>query len=235
MRRIEPLAPAGGHRERQPAGPPQRIVVVTRIVAVALTTLAATAVIASSVTAQVAWEGPRLLGATPPGSFGAHWVDYGTLPGDGMGVLITYAGPGLHDRAQLRGGFAEGAYGASAGFGGIDLWGPLAARSSALPLDLAWTTGVGAGVGEYAVVTVPIGVTAGRSWSAGKLWISPYVHTGVSIDFRFGDRAPEDEWGTGVAIDLGFLLSLDPARRYSLSASAGLGDRQAVAMGIVIR
>ena len=131
MRRTEPRGSGGGHRMRRAVGWVGRIVVHGW----------AAAVIVGPLTAQVPWEGPRLLGSAEPGGFGVHWVDYGTLPGDGMGVLITVSGAGLPDGARLRGGFAEGAYGTNAGFAGLDLWGPRAARSGTLPVDPAPITG----------------------------------------------------------------------------------------------
>lgn len=232
MRRTDSGTLRHEHDGHRPAMSSRRIFVMA---VAAVTAMAAAALAATPATAQVAWEGPRLVDTTSRRGFGAHWVDYGTMPGDGMGMLFTWMGAGLPDRTQLRGGVAEGAYGAGSVFGGIDRWGRLASRSATLPVDLSWTTGIGAGVGEYAVVTVPLGVTAGRSWPVGSLMLSPYVHTGVGVDVRFGERNPGERWGMGVAIDLGFLLSLDRTRRYAFSASAGLGDRQAVSLGIVVR
>ena len=188
----------------------------------------------SSLQAQVTWETPRLLGSEVPRGLGLHYVDFGALPGDGRGVLATWTG-GLPAGLRLRGGFAEGAGGENAGFGGLDVWTRLTGPSESVPVDVLWTSGVGLGVGEWTLVSVPVGLTVGRSWSGGSVWISPFVHAGVVFDLRVGDGAPEDEFQVGVATDVGVHLALDRGRRVVVSASAGLGDRQAWAVGLVLR
>lgn len=184
--------------------------------------------------AQVTWETPRLLGTDVPRGLGAYYADFGALGGDGTGVLVTWTGA-LAEGLRLRGGWAEGAGGDGAGFGGLDLWRPLTDRTEELPVDVVWTSGIGVGHGAWTLVSVPVGLSAGRSLQEGPVWISPWVHAGVVFDLQLGNEAPEDEFRVGVATDLGVHVSFDEARRVVLSASAGLGDRQAWAVGLVLR
>lgn len=188
----------------------------------------------SALEAQITWESPRLLGSDPPRGLGVYGVEYGALPGDDKAVLVTWTG-GLPEGLRLRGGFGEGADGENAGFGGIDVWRTLTRGPESAPVDVVWTTGLGVGVGEWTLVSIPIGLTTGTSWSGGSVWVNPYIHAGVVLDLRVGGNAPEDEFEAGVATDLGVNVAFDRGRRVVVSASAGLGDRQAVAVGLVFR
>ncbi len=188
--------------------------------------------------AQVTPETPRLLGTEVPHGLGVYAVEFGALGGDGRGVAFTWTGglpAGPDAGLRLRGGFGEGAGGEDAGFGGIDVWRRLTNPTDGLPVDLLWTTGAGVSVGEWTLISVPVGVTAGVSLAGGSVWLNPYVHAGVVFDYQTGDEAPEDDFEVGVATDLGVHVSFDRSRRFVLSAAAGLGDRQAVALGVVVK
>lgn len=198
----------------------------------------AIAAAANPVVAQVTPETPRLLGSEVPRGFGAYAVEFGALGGDGRGLAFTWTGglPATVDGGlRLRGGFGEGAGGEDAGFGGVDVWRRLTSANDDLPVDLLWTTGAGVSVGEWTLVSVPVGISAGVSLAEGSIWINPYVHAGVVFDYRTGDEAPDDEFEVGVATDLGVHVAFDRSRRVVLSAAAGLGDRQALAIGVVLK
>jgi hypothetical protein len=55
------------------------------------------------------------------------------------------------------------------------------------------------------------------------------------MDLRLGGDAPEEEFEVQPSVELGVDLALDRARRVVLRVAASLGDRQAVAVGAVIR
>ena len=133
-----------------------------------------------SLQAQLAWETPRMLGPNSPGGLAVHWLQAETLPGDGEAVLVVWQPPALPDGVFLRGGAGTGAGDESAGFGGIDVRAPIASARPGQPLDLAWIAGAGVGVGEYLLFTVPVGLTAGRSWASGSVWFSPYLGVGLA-------------------------------------------------------
>lgn len=184
--------------------------------------------------AQLAPDTPRLVSPHASGGLGVHWVRAETLPGDDEAVLVTWAFPGLPDGVRLRGGAGTGAGGTTAGFGGVDVQAPMLRGSSDVPFDLDWQSGLGVSVGEYILVTLPLGLSGAVSWTSGSVWLSPYVSAGLAADLRLGDEAPSDEFDVGPALDIGLDLSLDAARRFVLRASAALGDRQALSVGLAV-
>jgi hypothetical protein len=184
--------------------------------------------------AQLAPDTPRLISPHGSGGFAAHWVRAGTLPGDEEAVLVTWAMPGLPDGVRLRAGLGTGAGGSTAGSGGIDVQAPLLRGGSDRPFDLDWQGGIGVGVGDYLLITVPFGLTGGVSWTSGAVWLAPYVSAGLAADLRLGDDAPTKEFQVDPTLDVGFDLSLDPERRFVLRAAAALGARQALSLGLAV-
>lgn len=186
----------------------------------------------AAASAQIAPDTPRLVSPHVRAGMGAHWLRAGTLPGDGDAILVTLALPGLPDGLRLRGGGGEGAGGTTAGFGGIDVQARLMRGQGDTPFDIDWHGGLGVSVGEYVLVTLPVGISGGLSWTSGSVWLGPYLAAGLAADFRLGDDAPADEFDVYPAVDVGLDLSLDPDRRLVLRAAASLGDRQALSLGL---
>lgn len=185
-------------------------------------------------TAQVPWETPRLIGPESPTSFSLFWMRFGTLPGDGDGMMAVWRSPGLPAGVTLRFGAAEGAGDHDAFLAGVDIRAPVSRHGAGQPLDLCWTAGAGWGVGDYALVTLPLGMTAGRSWSSGALWVAPYLSAGVAMDLALGDDAPGDAFEVSPAMDVGIDLAVDRARRLVIRVGAALGDRHALALGLAV-
>lgn len=183
---------------------------------------------------QILWDAPRMMGPGSPGGVGVYWLRPDALPGDGDAVMATLPLPGAPPGVTLRGGAGEGVAGELAGFGGIDVRAPILRHDDAQPLDVEWNAGVGAGLGEYLVISVPVGVSAGRSWSSGSVWFSPYVGLGATMDYRRGDQAPDEELVVEPSGEVGVDLAFDRSRRFILRAAASLGDRQALALGLVV-
>lgn len=202
---------------------------------VAWTVAALIALFPSTAAAQTPWETPRLMSPDAPEGIGFYWVSYGTLPQDGPGLLATWHMPGLPAGVSVRGGAAEGANGTTSGFAGVDVSTPLSRHTESQPLDLAWTTGAGVGLGDYLLFTVPIGISAGRSWSSGSVWLAPYVAAGAAMDLRLGSESPEEDFELSPTLDVGLDLSLDQGRRLVFRAGTSLGDRGAVAVGLAYR
>jgi hypothetical protein len=173
-----------------------------------------------------------MLGPATPSGFAVHLLRADALPGDGDGLLAQWQAPGLPEGVWLRGGAGTGAGGEDAFFGGVDVRAPLLERAS---LRLAWVGGLGASSGSWTVLTLPMGVQAGPVWSAGSVWLAPWVGAGLVMEYRLGDDAPEEAFGAYPSAEVGAELSLDRGRRVLLRVAAGLGDRQAVALGIMVR
>jgi hypothetical protein len=205
-----------------------------RVGTLLMLTLGAIAV--STARAQLAPDTPRLVSPYGPGAgaFGVHWIRAGTLPGDGDAVLVTWAPLSLPDGMRIRAGAGTGANGDIAGFGGLDVQTPLIRGDGSRPVDLDWYTGIGVAARNYALVTVPAGISAGISWTSGAVWMSPYVAAGLAADLRLGEDAPESEFEVHPAVDLGLDLSLDGARRVILRTAASFGDRQSLAAGVAL-
>ncbi len=189
---------------------------------------------AASADAQIVWDTPRMIGPESPSGLGLYWMRAGARPGDEDVFFGTWTVPGFGGAVAVRGGAGEGVAGETAAFGGVDFHAPLARHRPGQPLDLEWNAGAGFGVGEYLLISVPMGVSAGRSWSSGSVWFAPYVFGGAALEFRTGDEAPDEEFKVEATGGLGVDLSFDPSRRFVLRASAALGERQAVAVGFVI-
>lgn len=184
--------------------------------------------------AQLAPDSPRLVSPHGSGGLGVHWVRAETLPGDDAALVATWAMPGLPSGMRLRGGAGKGAGGVNAAFGGIDYQRPLMRGAAPRPFDLDWQSGVGVSIGDYTLVTIPVGLTGGVSWTSGTVWMAPYVTAGIAADLRIGDQAPLREFEVSPSLDVGLDLSFDIERKLVLRAAAALGDRQAVSLGIAV-
>ncbi|MBT8488725.1 MAG: hypothetical protein KJO65_07890, partial [Gemmatimonadetes bacterium] len=156
------------------------------------------------------------------------------LPDDGDAVFATLPVPGTGGGVTLRGGLGEGATDELAGFGGINVRSLLARHDESQPLDIGWNAGIGGSYGEYLILSLPVGLSAGRSWSSGAVWFAPYVGLGAVLDYRRGEEAPDDEFALEPNAEVGMDLAFDTSRHIVLRAAASLGDRQAVAVGLAI-
>jgi hypothetical protein len=58
---------------------------------------------------------------------------------------------------------------------------------------------------------------------------------GVALDVWLGDVEGQDEFVASPSLDLGLDLALDAGRRVVLRAATSLGDRQAIAVGAMVR
>lgn len=183
-------------------------------------------------TAQLAPDSPRLISPHGSGGLGVHWLRAETLPRDGAALLVTWAMPGLPDGVRVRGGAGQGAGGGDAIFGGIDFQRPLMRGTTPRPFDLDWQGGIGMSVGDYTLVTLPVGLTGGVSWTSGTVWMAPYVTAGLAADMRIGDQAPAREFEVNTSLDVGLDIAFDLERKIVVRAAAALGDRQAVSLGL---
>lgn len=184
--------------------------------------------------AQLAPETPRLVSPHASGGLAAHWVRGGTYPGDDDALLVTWAMPGLPDGLRLRGGVGRGDRASNAVMGGFDVQGPLLRGHAALPFDLDWQGGAAVSVGDWTLISVPVGITGGVAWTRGRAWIAPYLSAGLVAELRTGEDAPERSTEVSSALDIGLDLAFDRERRVVIRTAAALGDRQAVSVGVAL-
>jgi hypothetical protein len=183
--------------------------------------------LAGQANAQVVWDSPTLIPPRAPAGTGIYLVD--THRG-GLGVLGTWRG--MTNGTGFRLGVSEGVGDGVAVFGGVDFVRPLMAVSPDFPLDLSWFAGVGAGYSDWLVVSVPIGITLGRTFGAPDVNFTPYLAPKVIPDIHLG-RGPNDdnELTLSLDVDLGFDVQFAPG--WMIRIGAGLGSRSALAVGIL--
>ena len=184
--------------------------------------------------AQLAPETPRLVSPYSSGGLGVHWLRAHTLPFDDQAVLVTWAMPGLPDGVRLRGGAGRGAHGGNAFLGGLDVQRAAWRGDETFEFRLDWQGGVGASVGDFAVVTVPAGITGGVLLGEGAITFAPYLAAGAVAELRVGERAPPRRFEIGPSLDAGVDVGFDRERHVVLRLAASLGDRQAVTMGFAL-
>lgn len=199
------------------------------IITSAVAALGLALAVAGPVRAQVAWDGPLLVGPQTPPGWGIFLVD--PEYEDGLGFLTTWRGGGP---VGFRIGLAEDGRDDLSIFGGVDFSSVIAQASDTFPLNVAWVTGVGAGIGDDAVISFPLGISLGRAFQAETVIFSPYFTPRLVLDAFMGrdgnGRGGDDDVNLGLALDFGLDLAFDPGWtiRFALSG----GDRDALAIGV---
>ena len=178
--------------------------------------------------AQVPWDSPFLVGPGSPQGLSLLLVD----PGPGLGAMVQWTGPARNVRVGYRLGLGEDRHDDLVAFGGVDLSGPLATHGPDFPLDVIWVTGVGAGVGNESLVSVPVGVSLGRVVDAEEVQIHPYFGPRLLVDLFADDERSDDDMELGFALDLGVDMAF--SGRWALRVGASVGDREGVALGFLL-
>lgn len=183
--------------------------------------------------AQVAWDSPMLMPPGAPPGFGLYLMD---MDGGGLGVMGHWRSPSWN--FGVRGGLADesGPDDDLSVFGGIDFDGGLTRASDEFPLDVDWVLGAGLAVGgNGARISVPLGLSTGHSFTGDGVTFTPFVTPRIVFDAFFDDDDDEGNDGDNtdleLAIDLGLDLRFSP--NFTVRFGATLGDREAVAIGLV--
>lgn len=179
--------------------------------------------------AQVAWDAPLLVGPGSPAGLGIHLTD--PAPGSGIGAMATWRTSPAPGGLGLRGGVAEDAGDDLAAFGGLDVSGYLIRADQEVPLDILWVAGAGIGVGDYALVSFPLGVSLGRTFREDGVGFTPYVTPRLVLDGSLGRDVPDDDLDLDFAVDLGADIDFDTA--WTIRFGATIGDREALSIGMV--
>jgi len=149
---------------------------VLRMLAVA--TLVAASVVPAS--AQTLWEAPPLVSHVVPSGVSLFVL---SPAGGDFGALVTFrhdAGPvGLGYRLALS---DENPSGDLAVAGGVDISGFLSRAVEGSEIDVMWWSGAGVGIGNEAVLSVPVGALIGWSGQGDGAILSPYGGGHVTLD-----------------------------------------------------
>ncbi|HKJ92384.1 MAG TPA: hypothetical protein VJ957_04405 [Longimicrobiales bacterium] len=116
-------------------------------------------------------------------------------------------------------------------FGGLSTSALLAPASANFPLDVSLVAGAGAGVGNWTLVSVPVGLSLGRTIYGNGVSFTPYLTPRFIVDGRFGNTPYADHMDTALAVDLGLDLRFRPG--WAIRFGGTFGDRNAVALGLV--
>lgn len=190
-----------------------------------------TLVLAARAAAQAAWDSPLLAAPLPVSGFGIHLMD---PAGADLGVMGTYRGG--PSGVELRLGLAERDRGrdrddALSVFGGLETQALISRASTNFPLDFAWVAGAGIGAGDGgAIVSVPVGITLGRTLTGTGASFTPYGTPRLIVDGIFGDNR-RDRLDLDLAVDLG--LDLRFQQGWLVRVAGTVGDREALSIGLV--
>lgn len=189
-----------------------------------LITTAALAV-AAGAQAQV-WDAPSFM---PP------------RPGDDIGIYLTE--PDLADfvvqgiwrqRGNLnlgvRVGFAD--QGADGAFqAGAETWGALTSAGPDFPVDVTWTLGAGATFGNATVLSIPLGLSIGRTVAMEPLTLQFYAHPRLALIATAVDNDTRTDFDG--LFDIGADLHLNPA--WKVRVGVTLGGVDALGVGLAYR
>jgi hypothetical protein len=103
---------------------------------------------------------------------------------------------------------------------------------------------MGIGVGDGAVLTIPIGISLGRVVTDDEVWFHPYLTPRLVVDAFLGDDDPPGHGDEGSHahshddLELGFVLDLGAdfsfTGSWALRIGASVGDRDGLAVGFSV-
>lgn len=188
-----------------------------------LVTAAALAV-ATGTQAQV-WDAPSFMPPRPGEDIGIYLSEP-----DGADLVVQ----GIwRQRGNLnlgvRVGFADQATG-GAFQAGAETWGEIMSVGPDFPVDVTWTLGAGATFGDFTLVSIPLGVTIGRTLTTA-LPLQVYAHPRLALVVAsFNNNTDTDLDGF---FDLGADLHLGPDWKARLGVT--LGGTDAYGLGLAYR
>jgi hypothetical protein len=194
--------------------------------------LAAALLLPAGASAQTAWDSPLLLPPRPQPGLGIYLAD---MHAGGLGVLGAWRSSTWN--YGLRFGLSEGSGDEDvAVFGGVDYTGLINTATSDFPLDVDWLFGAGAGISDGVRFSVPLGLTLGVSFQGEDARFVPFMTPRVVLDAFFGNDVRGSDLDLDLAVDVGLDLRLmrgGPMAGKSIRFAASLGDRDALAVGVV--
>ena len=194
------------------------------------TLVAVTSVLAlfpAGLAAQLVWEVPSLVSPYAPSGFSAFLLD--AAPGGDLGAMAHWRRAGGSVATGYRVGVASDASDDLAVFGGVDISGVLADAVEDAPIEVLWWSGLGGGIGDEILVSIPLGIVAGWRGSGDGRGFAPYAGAHIALDLASGGGDALDL--SGVA-DVGLDLTLTSGWVVRVGASIGSRGRDALAIGM---
>lgn len=187
--------------------------------------------VVGSAEAQVAWDAPLMIQPheVPGWSFFVFEPD----PGDEVGAFVSWRLDAVPVGPRFRVGLAEGADGDVAAFGGFDVMGRLLDRSRHLPLSVVWFAGAGGSVSDEILVSLPAGLSLGRSVPYRGLDFQPWVAPRLVLDARLGvEDGGESEVDLDGVVEAGVDLLLEGG--WVVRFGATFAGRDALGVGLTL-
>ena len=188
------------------------------------------AVAASAQDVPTVWDSPTFMGPRPGSDIGIYIIDSDIAEPGLQGIWRTSGGTNL----GLRLGFLD-APGDEVVTLGVETWGDIVVQDADFPLDLSWTTGVGAAINGNTVFGIPLGVSIGRTLDIEDSDVSIQVYGHPRLGLTIYDDPITDDLETDLSamFDLGADVYLGSGLAVEVSAS--LGDYDAVGIGLAWR
>jgi hypothetical protein len=176
------------------------------------------------------WDAPSFLGPRPGSDIGVYLVD-GEGSSFGLhGLWRTDASPNL----GLRLGYLDTA-GDDIILFGVETWGDVVLESTDFPLDLTWTFGAGAWVNGSTTVSVPVGLSIGKTLDLedSPIALQVYGHPRLALVMFEHPVTNDLELDLEGQFDLGTDILLSPD--LTLRVAASLGRFDALGIGLALR
>lgn len=192
-----------------------------RVVLLAVVALA----FASEGRAQLLWDAPSFLPPRPGDDIGIYLTD-----GDGtdLGIQGIWRQQG-NMNLGLRLGFVD-AFDDFLIVGG-ETWGALTSAGPEFPVDVSWTLGAGAAIGDGVIFSVPLGLTIGRTFVTTPATFQVYGHPRIALVVAANDN--NDDTDLEGLFDLGADVHL--GRDWKLRLGFTIGGYDAVGFGFAYR
>lgn len=129
----------------------------------------------------------------------------------------------------VRVGFADQATG-GAFQAGAETWGEIMSVGPDLPVDVTWTLGAGATFGDFTLVSIPLGLSIGRTLET-PLPLQVYAHPRLALIIASANNTTDEDL-EGL-FDLGADLHLGPDWKARLGVT--LGEVDAYGLGLAYR
>lgn len=174
--------------------------------------------------AQIGWTAPLLVAPNSPSGFSVMVAEM--EPREGIAGMVAWRRDAAPGSIGFRVGVGEGWDDNVAGFGAFDYSGWIHRSTDEFPLDVAWVTGAGVGIGDHVLLSAPIGASFAYEITASDIWFNPYITPYVSLDWYSGGG---DDFDLGLAVDIGADVGF--VESFAIRFGATVGDRRGLAVG----